>query len=307
MDSIPAFPHFVRLSLTHKDVVRTVTKKFPPYSDFNFVSLFTWNTDETLGVSMLNENLIVRFSDYASDDIFLSLLGTHKLAETLEALFAYCHERGYSHQLQLIPHSVIESLPTDLTQKYEVHEDRDNHDYIMSTKAIASGAVARKKRAAAHRFERRHQDRIQCRVLDLGSRATIEAIQNVMTQWAKTRTNSPGQDKETIAIERCLRHTNELDLKAYGTFVDDHLAAFIILELMSGPTAMMHYGKSDHSFPDIFDFTKVEAAKYLHSIGVEYMNFEQDMGIEGLRRDKEAYLPVDYLKKFSISEKEPTS
>jgi hypothetical protein len=70
MNHIPLFPDFVRLSLAHKEMLREMAQRFPPYSDFNFVSMYTWNTDEVIGVAHLHQNLVVRFSDYESDRVF---------------------------------------------------------------------------------------------------------------------------------------------------------------------------------------------------------------------------------------------
>jgi len=40
---IPEFPQFKNLELTDKIDVEKFTSKFPPYSDFNFVSMWSWD------------------------------------------------------------------------------------------------------------------------------------------------------------------------------------------------------------------------------------------------------------------------
>ena len=44
-----------------------------------------------------------------------------------------------------------------------------------------------------------------------------------------------------------------------------------------------------------------ELAKILYKKGIVYINWEQDLGILGLRENKESYLPTRYLKKYSLS------
>ena len=37
---IPEFPEFKKLELSNKEEIEKITQKFPPYSDFNFVSMW---------------------------------------------------------------------------------------------------------------------------------------------------------------------------------------------------------------------------------------------------------------------------
>src|SRR4051812_119537 len=102
MQNLGKFPKFIKLDLRHKDSLREIAKNFPPYSDFNFVSLFTWDRDNSVAVSELNGNLVVRFSDYTDGEIFYSLLGKEKLEKTLEVIFDQCRNEGRPQELRLI-------------------------------------------------------------------------------------------------------------------------------------------------------------------------------------------------------------
>ena len=61
---IPQFPEFKSLELSDKKDIESFTKRFPPYSDFNFVSMWSWDIKEEIRISQLNGNLVVRFTDY---------------------------------------------------------------------------------------------------------------------------------------------------------------------------------------------------------------------------------------------------
>ena len=79
---IPEFPEFKKLELSDKEDVEAFTKKFPPYSDFNFVSMWSWDIKGEMRLSILNGNLVVRFTDYITGDPFYSFLGNNKTNET---------------------------------------------------------------------------------------------------------------------------------------------------------------------------------------------------------------------------------
>ncbi len=53
---IPEFPNFKKLELSDREEVESVTNKFPPYSDFNFTSMWCWDINEDMRLSKLNGN-----------------------------------------------------------------------------------------------------------------------------------------------------------------------------------------------------------------------------------------------------------
>ncbi|MEJ0042787.1 MAG: hypothetical protein WDM81_11525 [Rhizomicrobium sp.] len=55
-----------------------ITRRFPPYSDFNFLNLYSWDAGERVRLSSLNGNLVIRFADYLTDEPFYMFLGPHR-------------------------------------------------------------------------------------------------------------------------------------------------------------------------------------------------------------------------------------
>ncbi len=79
---IPVFPNFKKLELSDKKEVEKFTSEFPPYSDFNFISMWIWDIADNMMISQLNKNLVVVFNDYLSGKPFISFLGKNKISET---------------------------------------------------------------------------------------------------------------------------------------------------------------------------------------------------------------------------------
>src|SRR5688572_17995075 len=107
---IPRFPRFKKLSLEDKDEIEAVIKGFPPYSDYNFVSLLSWNTNERIEVAKLYENLVIKFEDYVTNEIFYSFLGVRYVDKTLNTLLARAKNEGVSPTLRLIPETVVKKI-----------------------------------------------------------------------------------------------------------------------------------------------------------------------------------------------------
>src|ERR1700690_3760804 len=93
-----------------KQDINSLLSKFPPYSDFNFISMHSWNIKEDMQVSELHGNLVVRFKDYHSEKAFLSFIGEHYIDETLTTLLNYAPVNGLGAELQLVPEHVISQI-----------------------------------------------------------------------------------------------------------------------------------------------------------------------------------------------------
>jgi hypothetical protein len=176
MSKLPHFPEFEKINLEHQNVIQEIVKNFETYSDYNYVSLFGWDTEGTIAVSELNDNLVVLFSDYTGGDDFLSFIGTNKLQDTIDTLVEYCHKQKLTTKLSLIPEVVINELPTQVRERYEITEDPDNHDYILSVDMLTKFESKRfaTKRNLLNRFVRNHGERATNKVLDLTSPQVLD-------------------------------------------------------------------------------------------------------------------------------------
>ena len=56
---IPEFPKFKNLELSDKNDIEKFTSKFLPYSDFSFVSMWSWDIKGEMRIAQLNGNLVV--------------------------------------------------------------------------------------------------------------------------------------------------------------------------------------------------------------------------------------------------------
>ena len=107
---IPEFPQFKKLELSDKKDIEKFTSKFPPYSDFNFVSMWSWDIKGEMRLSVLNNNLVVRFTDYLTGNPFYSFLGDNKVNETAEQLLELSKNEGLKAELKLIPEDSVRSV-----------------------------------------------------------------------------------------------------------------------------------------------------------------------------------------------------
>src|SRR5262249_54456852 len=99
--SIPRFPDFKRLAVEDQYEIEQWVKQFEPYSDFNFVSMWSWNTTGDFEVSWVGDNLAVIFNDYSTNQRFLSFIGVDEVDVTARTLLGYARSRGLVEELRL--------------------------------------------------------------------------------------------------------------------------------------------------------------------------------------------------------------
>jgi len=301
---IPQFPHFEKLSLTHKHEIEQYVAKFPPYSDFNFTSLWTYNTDDLIEVSLLNENLVVKFSDYMTLRPFYSFLGVSKIQKTINSLFEQAKNKKMDTHLKLIPEIVITSN-LSLQKSYLISEDLDNNDYIVSTEEVMTlpHHKYRTKMQQVAQFKKLYPEHT-IRLLNLNDGVEQQMILNLFSIWEKNANkDKKDTENELSAIKRLLTSISLFQSYCLGIFYNKKLIGFTIFEMTHDSHGIYSFQKADRKFKGIFTFMCHEVAKELHKMGSKFINYEQDLGITGLRTAKSLWKPVHHLKKYIIRRK----
>lgn len=301
---IPLFPSFKDLEIGDKEEFESITKKFEPYSDYNFISLWAYNTEKDTKISFLNNNLVLRFRDYVTNDPFYTFLGNNDPQNTIETLLITSKKEGLKEELKLIPEANVKDLINN--DKFNIQEDRDNFDYILSVEEISSltGDKYHTHKNFVNRFHNSYTN-YHLHNLNLLDPAIHDQMFGVFYNWELSRNKQRSEtEHELQAIQRTLRDANEFNLITLGVYDREALVGFIIASLEQMDYAVSHFAKADVNYGGVFYFLYHHLAKQLHDLGYKYLNNEQDMGIPGLRKSKEQWNPTHFLKKYIITEKE---
>ncbi len=302
-NKFPHFPDFRPLELEDREAIDLFTRQYAPYSDFNFFNLFCFHACGDCQVSILNGNLVVRMCDYITLEPFYSFLGSNRVAETIEHLLAFAREQAASPYLRLIPEFCIREALDHVDKRFVFSEDPDNADYIIdvpSMVALTSG-LWRGKRKAASKFKRSHPNHVieHIHLHDSGTQAQIRRLFSI---WAEKRGKSPeGVRREIFALERAMQHAKHFNLVSLGGFVGERRESFTINEAVHDGYYIGHFGKANPVFPGLATVLESETARIMLSYGCGYMNYQQDLGLAGLRQFKHSWHPSSYLRKFTVS------
>lgn len=296
MDGVSSFPNFSKLLLDHKEQVIKITGDFETYSDFNFISLFSWGHD-TAEISLLHGNLIIKLPDYIDGHPVYSIIGSHNIDESLNEILKIIDK------IELVPEAVVVKI-TDPT-RFDIQEDVDSFDYMYDLEELGwlAGSKYKKLRNKSSRFIKEHEGRkLDVRVLRTLTPEYQRRLKEVDKQWAKGMGRElKDTEAERKAISTLLDHAADFNLLFTIIEVDDEIKAFSINEIVDENNAVCHFEKAlrDHH-ETIYTFLACQVAKELLGAGCTWVNWEQDLGIEGLRKAKIAYHPARMLKKYVI-------
>ena len=307
MQSIKKFPEFVSFNLDLKDEYCRFIGEYLPYCDFTFTNLETWlNQKDDLHFSNLNGNLVLRFSNvFDNDKITYSLIGTNDLDNTLDILSEHLNGDGAEKKLYSIPEETA-----NLITKYPVEEDRDSFDYIFSTNEQVRllGTKFGKYRRKINHFIQDNGEEITIRELDLSNSEELQWLINSLHGWERTY-EMGGNDESRIeskALDKILKNHSKFNLRCIAVIIQNKIESFTLFTVNeSKKLANLHHTKCSYEQRNIFDFTIYAAASKLKTEDIDFINFEQDLGIMGLREHKTGLRPVKFLKKYTVHLNQP--
>ncbi len=304
---IPTFPEFKPLELSDRDEVRQLTGQYPPYSDFNFISMWSWDIKGEMRLSMLYGNLVVRFNDYLTGQPFYSFIGTTNVNETATTLLEYCKAHDIQAKLCLVPEVSASLLDTNT---FSIEEERDHFDYIYEVEKVKTyeGGTHKSHRKSVRYFEQNHT--YEQKILDITQEENQERLIALVQLWIKNKSekNLAANElddffNEYLALKRIFSAPKELldSVICFSVFVDGELSGFMIDERVADKYCISHFGKTNIAHKGAMQFLMKTSTNNFFDLGVHYYNDEQDLGLPSLRRTKSSYHLAHFLRKYSVS------
>lgn len=298
---IPLFPQTKKLELSDQEEIKGFIRAYPPYSDYNFVSMWSYDTNHLLELSRLNGNLVLKFQDYMDFSLFYTFLGNHKSLETIEILLDRAKKDNLDPVLKMVPHSSVNHLLID--PRFQFEEDIDNFDYIISARDFSQmeGSEYHKKRNMVSRFLREYGENHRIVLLDIAEKTVQVEIVRLFHHWVKIfGKDEKESEHELQAIYKLFEGIADFQLLTFGVEIKGKLVAFLISELIHDRYVVRHFEKPDVRYHGITEFLQRESASFFYQKGYEFINYEQDLGLMGLRNAKSLCHPSHFLKKYKI-------
>ena len=236
--------------------------------------------------------------DYADD----SEQNARHLAHALALLKADADAKQRRFKLILLTDDKKRLFELAAPRRFAYTENRDFADYLYRTPLMASlaGKKLQKKRNHVSHFMKTHTD-IHFEPL---TEQNAKDAQYVEEQWFAENSGESSFDKiiEREMIQTALQNRELLNLTGGVLYADGVPAAMTVGSRISPAAFDINFEKSYAPFDKDGAYTVVfnEFAKLLTEY--EFINREEDLGIEGLRKSKLSYQPALLLTKWQALE-----
>ncbi|WP_147821572.1 DUF2156 domain-containing protein [Salidesulfovibrio onnuriiensis] len=180
-------------------------------------------------------------------------------------------------------------------------EKRDQWDYVYSVEELVAlrGNKFHKKKNLLNQFAKNYEWEYKPMCA-----ARIDQVLTMQAEWIKWfEENNPSEAlvAENTAITRVLTNFDNIGGLFGATLnCDGKVIAYTVAEPLCQDTVVIHFEKGNVAYKGIYQainqmFLKNDAPEYT------YVNREQDLGDEGLRKAKLSYNPTLFLKKFEAT------
>jgi hypothetical protein len=220
------------------------------------------------------------------------------MVECYRVLLQYLKEKGALPKIARVPEAVV--AKTDWKGEGFVAElDRAQSDYIYLTEDLIKleGRKYHRKRNHIKQFK----EKVSYRYIPLTSEWISECLR-LETEWCDLRHCEavPGLFNESMAIKEAFTHFEELGLKGGTILINGKVEAFTLGEPLNRDTAVIHIEKANSAYEGLYSLINQAFLENQWS-GYTYVNREQDLGEEGLRKAKESYFPHHMINKYTIT------
>ena len=286
---------FRPLTLVEKQLVDAAFAKHPPeISELTFTNLFCWRSKRHVLLAEYEDGLVLLAMEGERSYLLPPICHCDATA-AVRAMFDYAGGAGLASCVERVPEAMAEEFART---GFRVEEDRVNWDYVyrVSDLALLEGRHYDGKRSfvrqalASHRCEYRH--------------IAVENVSDCLaleTSWCNLRhcELDPGLEAEQRAITSCFGNWVEFSLIGGAVLVEGKIQAFAIGERLNPSTAVVHFEKANPEMRGMCQlinqwFCQNELSEFA------YVNREQDLEIEGLRKAKESYRPHHMVRKFTV-------
>ncbi len=291
---------FRDIDISDKDVINAALKK----SDFrgceySFANNMAWRRLAESKISFYKDFYITcAFKTEDGIPVFTLPAGSGSYSELFAELKRFTDSLGVPLRICGVTDMHLPLFEELFPGKYTCDADRDSSDYIYRASDLINlpGKKFHKKRNHLARFRELDYNFAPISDRDFDDCIAFGAV----TYNSKSDANSFSYVAEQFAINTYFSYFNELGLKGGIIRIDGKTAAFAIGEQLNSDTFCVHIEKADTSYNGIYaGINNCFASEF--AAGCEYINREEDLGLEGLRKSKLSYHPEFLLTKHIIT------
>jgi len=198
-----------------------------------------------------------------------------------------------------IPEKLLQVWEKSISNRITSEETRGHWDYIYDISELTGlrGKRFHKKNNLLNQFRKNYN--FEYVPFNAGMIDMALAMQEDWCTWRDCE-SSETLSAENRAISNVLNNWEHLKVLGGAILVDREMAAYTIAEKLSENTLVIHFEKGNPDYKGIYQAINQMFLDHLTRQS-KFVNREQDLDDEGLRKAKLTYHPVDFIKKYRVT------
>ena len=267
--------------------------------EYSFANNMAWRRLGDSQIAFYNDFYIC--CSFRSDEgipRFFLPSGDGSYKDVIAAMKEYAYSLGKPLRVAGITEPSLKMLNELFPDEFTVDTDEGDWDYIYNSADLIelSGRKYHSKRNHLSRFK------------ELGAEFSLmtEKVFDECIIFSAMEYNSRAEEHdhsfiaEQYAINTYFNYFHELGLTGGVIRIGGKVAAFTIGDRLNYDTFCVHIEKADTQYNGIYAGINNSFAKAA-AYGYKYINREEDLGLEGLRKSKQSYHPAFLLKKYTVT------
>lgn len=288
---------FKDITLADKDTITSFTLKSDRRNcDLSFSNLCSWRFLYDTQFAVVNNFLVFKF--WAGEQLaYMMPVGSGDLKAMLHELIEDAARERQPFCMLGVCSSMCAVLEEIMPGQFIFTEDRDYADYIYLRTDLATlkGKKFQPKRNHINRFRNTYPDYEYAPITPDSIRECLD----LEAEWCKVNNcdQQEGTGNERRALIYALHHFEALGLTGGLLRANGKIVAFTFGMPINHETFGVHVEKADTTVDGAYAMINYEFANHIPEQFI-YINREEDLGIEGLRKAKLSYQPVTILEKY---------
>jgi len=264
--------------------------------EYSFANLYLWGRQKAAVV----DGQMVLFSQFNRKTVYPYPVGEGDKKPVLEAIIQDSQKRGIPCRITGLDSEDMDQMEKMFPGQFRFHCDRDSYDYVYDINDLADlkGRKYQRKRNHYNRF----RDAFPYYTIEPITNENLPQVKQMLEHWyAQRQETDPNGDyhMEQAAIYKALRHYEQLGMEGIVLVNEDRILAMTMGSRLSRDTFDIHFEKARAEADTAYTVINCEFARFLRARHpeVQFLNREDDLGIEGLRKAKLSYYPHHMVEK----------
>lgn len=296
--------NFRRIELSDREWIEPLLKMGDHRgSEYTFSNNYIYRDIYHIEVCRMNEYYLVRSHKQDGPLYYLYPSGSGDIKPVIQAMLEDADENGVPFMMYGVSAQAMALLDTLFPSFFTYTKERDNFDYIYESQALITlaGKKLHAKRNFINRFKAEHEGNWEFERI---TQQNIEECWQMSVKWCEKAgcNEDDSLREETKAVRNCFDHFTALGLQGGALRLDGQIIAYTMGRPLNSDTFIVHIEKAFYEIAGAYPMINQQFVANCCA-DFKYINREDDVGDEGLRKAKLSYRPAILLEKYCAMRK----